>query len=70
MAAPAPITDGLVAQLKDRLESSEVLTPSSPGYDEAIKRWSDAAVKQAVCLLEVHHRGTSVLRYINFLGIC
>lgn len=45
-----PITDGIVAGLKARLEDSDVVTPSSPGYQDAIKRWSDAAVKQAVCL--------------------
>ncbi|EAS36048.3 6-hydroxy-D-nicotine oxidase [Coccidioides immitis RS] len=33
--------------LRSKLEGSEVLTPSSPGYEDAIKRWSDAAVKRA-----------------------
>lgn len=54
MASTTPITHGLVADLKDRLSGSELLTPSSPGYEDAIKRWSDAAVKRAVGLLIAH----------------
>lgn len=43
-----PISAELIEILKSQVRSSEILTPSSAGYAEAIARWSDAAVKPAV----------------------
>lgn len=43
-----PMTNNLVDELRGKLSGSQILTESSPGYEDAIKRWSDAAVKRAV----------------------
>ncbi|KAL1952589.1 hypothetical protein VTO42DRAFT_4714 [Malbranchea cinnamomea] len=51
MASGAPVIENLASSLRARLTGSEVLTQSSPGYDDAIKRWSDAAVKRAGLIL-------------------
>lgn len=42
--------EDLAGKLREKLASSQILTESSPGYEDAIKRWSDAAVKRAVGL--------------------
>ncbi|EFR02279.1 mitomycin radical oxidase [Nannizzia gypsea CBS 118893] len=42
-----PISAELTEILKSQVKSSEILTPSSAGYADAIARWSDAAVKPA-----------------------
>lgn len=46
--AKTPVTEELVDSLKSKIDNSEVLTPGAPHYEDAIKRWSDAAVKRAV----------------------
>jgi hypothetical protein len=38
----------LVEKLKASIKDSKVLTPTSDGYKESIKRWSDSSEKQAV----------------------
>lgn len=50
MAPPRSKIDSLelLNDLKARVATAAVITPDSPGYEESIKRWSDAAVKQAV----------------------
>ncbi|KAK2791613.1 hypothetical protein FQN53_000006 [Emmonsiellopsis sp. PD_33] len=56
-----PITSDLVSTLASSLHNTTVVTPSSPGYEESIARWSDAAVKQAgVVLLPVTSEDISI----------
>jgi hypothetical protein len=38
----------LVEELQASIKDSKVLTPTSDGYKESIKRWSDSSEKQAV----------------------
>lgn len=37
-----------VEDLRASLRASKVLTPGSPGYEESLHRWSEAAEKRAV----------------------
>lgn len=39
----------LVQELRASLHDSQVLTPHSEGYEDSIKRWSDAVERRAVC---------------------
>ncbi|KAI1912742.1 hypothetical protein LOZ61_003180 [Ophidiomyces ophidiicola] len=45
------VTDELVESLRLRLKTSELLSPASPAYEDAIKRWSAAAIKRAGMVL-------------------
>lgn len=40
----------LIEKLKASIKDSKVLTPTSDGYKESIKRWSDSSEKPAVSL--------------------
>lgn len=40
----------LIEKLKASIKDSKVLTPTSDGYEESIKRWSDSSAKPAVSL--------------------
>ena len=42
------ITTGMLNELEEQLSDSVVLTPDSQEYPAAIKRWSNAAEKEAV----------------------
>lgn len=42
------ITAGMLNELEEQLSDSVILTPDSQEYPAAIKRWSDAAEKEAV----------------------
>lgn len=51
-----PVTPDLIENLRSRVKASDLISESSPGYEDAIQRWSEAAVKRAVrcdpiCLL-------------------
>lgn len=35
--------------LKDSLKSSDIFTPDSEGYQDALRRWSETGIKPAVC---------------------
>jgi len=74
--SPAPIPDdgvrnggkehlqlnsALVHELEARLTHSTIVTPDSKKYTESIKRWSDAAEKKAVRLVDGKERSPSVL---------
>ena len=43
------ISTSQVEELRSQLRDSTVLTPQSSEYHLALKRWSDAAEKDAVC---------------------
>ncbi|KAK2732728.1 hypothetical protein FQN57_002482 [Myotisia sp. PD_48] len=45
------ITSEQIEHLRVQIKNSEILTHSSPGYEDIIKRWSDAAVKRAGAVL-------------------
>lgn len=40
----------LIEKLKASIKESKVLTPTSEGYTESLKRWSDSSIKPAVSL--------------------
>lgn len=42
------IPDSTLRALVDNLKSSEIFTPSSEGYQDSIRRWSETGIKQAV----------------------
>lgn len=39
----------MIANLAASLETSKLLTTTSDGYAEKLKRWADSSEKQAVC---------------------
>lgn len=42
------LRESLITDLANSLKTSKLLTPTSEGYAEKVKRWADSAEKQAV----------------------
>lgn len=46
----ASINESALQSLKGSLKNSTIYTPDSDGYQDAIRRWSDTGIKQAVTI--------------------
>ncbi|PLB43262.1 FAD/FMN-containing dehydrogenase [Aspergillus steynii IBT 23096] len=46
------IPDAALQALRNSLTSSTIFTPSDPGYQESLRRWSDTGVKQAGVVIQ------------------
>ncbi|KAE8153556.1 FAD/FMN-containing dehydrogenase [Aspergillus avenaceus] len=46
------IPESALNALTESLNSSTIFTPSSPGYQESIKRWSDTGIKEAGIVIQ------------------
>lgn len=57
---PRSITAGMLNELEEQLSDSVVLTPESQEYPAALKRWSNAAEKEAVLFFSFPYDGIAV----------